>query len=98
LINQNNPGVNSFNIIYSAIQNYFRKANKRKVENANSAKHFEEKRPKTNATYMDAFNSNTRLKQEESQVEIKSHSFTPSGDHFLKHIQGHLSVVTDKCP
>jgi hypothetical protein len=32
---------------------------------------------------MDAFNSNTRLKQEESQVEIKSHSFTPSGDHFL---------------
>jgi hypothetical protein len=83
LINQNNPGVNSFNIIYIAIQNYFRKANKRKVENPNSAKHFEEKKPKTNETYMDAFSSNTRLKQEESQVEFKSHSFTPSGDHFL---------------
>jgi hypothetical protein len=33
---------------------------------------------------MDAINSSTRLKQEQSQVEIKTPSFTSSGEHFFK--------------
>jgi hypothetical protein len=32
---------------------------------------------------MDAINSSTRLKQEQSQVEIKPPSFTSSGEHFV---------------
>ncbi len=61
----------------------FRKENKIKGEDSAFAQLFEEKRPKTTETSKEANNSSTRLKQEQSQVEIKPHSFTPSGEQFI---------------
>jgi hypothetical protein len=61
----------------------FRQANKRKGEDLAFAQHFEEKKLKTTETSMDAINSSNRLKQEQSHVEIKPPSFTPSGEHFF---------------